>query len=177
MRRVVLLFCLMAQLLAQQGPVNLNFNETGPEGKPTGWVWITEPGYSIATLDDCRRPNSRCAMVGYQSKSDPRDFGYVMQSFDATALRGKKVRYRAWLRVDTPSMSRAQLFVRVDRPSGVGFHDYSHDEPIRSRDWAMREIVGKIDPDAVRITIGMMLGGRGSAYIADTEFETVENQP
>jgi hypothetical protein len=176
MRHVALLFCLAVPLLAQNSPINLNFEETGPEGRPLGWVWITEPGYSAATSVDCRRPQSRCAMVRYQGESDPRDFGYVMQTFNGTPLRGKQIRFRAWLRVDDPAISRAQLFLRVDRPSGVGFHDYSHGQPIRSRDWTVREIVGKVDSDAVGIGIGLMLGGRGSAYIADLEFETVEGQ-
>jgi hypothetical protein len=38
----------------------------------------------------------------------------------------------------------------------------------------MREIAGKVDSDAVRIAIGMMLGGRGSAYLADLEFDQPE---
>ena len=74
--------------------------------------------------------------------------------------------------------SQAQLFVRVDRPSGVGFQDYSSlDERIRTRDWTMREIVGKIDAEAVRITIGLTFDGLGPAYFADPEFETIVNQP
>jgi hypothetical protein len=99
----------------------------------------------------------------------------IMQSFDATALRGKQIRYRAALRLEAPR-SPVQLFLRVDRPSGVGFHAYPLDQPIESLDWTVREIVGRIDADAVRITIGMMYAGVGSAYFADAEFETVEDQ-
>src|SRR6187549_3952552 len=33
-------------------------------------------------------------------------------------------------------------------------------------------ITGKVDADAVGITIGMMLGGHGTAYLADPEFRT-----
>lgn len=177
MRRIVLL-SLMAPLLAQQGPVNLDFTQTVAEGKPSSWFWIKEPGYSVATLDDCHKPNSRCAVVRYKGDRDPGDFGWIQQSFDATPLRGKQIRYRAWLRVDTPSISKAQLFVRVDRPGNVvGFHNYSHAQPIRSQNWTIREIVGKIDPDAIRISIGLMLGGHGSAYIAEPEFGTVDKEP
>ena len=39
----------------------------------------------------------------------------------------------------------------------------------------MREIVGEIDADAVRVTIGVMFVGRGSGYLSDPEFEIVEN--
>jgi len=174
MRQFNLLFCLAATLLAQQGPINLNFHENGAGGTPRNW--FTDTGYSTATSDDCRRPKSHCAVLRYEGQSNPRDFGGLRQTFDATALRGKQVRYRAWLRVKDPSESRAQLFVRVDRPNrGIGFHDYSHDRPVRSTDWTMCEIAGRIDTDAVNITIGLMLGGRGAAYIADPEFESLEN--
>jgi hypothetical protein len=67
--------------------------------------------------------------------------------------------------------------MRVDRPSGVGFNEYSLREKADSTDWMMREIVGKIDPDAVRITIGMRVSGMGAASLADPEFEIVETQP
>jgi hypothetical protein len=88
-----------------------------------------------------------------------------MQTFDATALRGKQVRYRAWLRIKDPLESRVQLFVRVDRPNReIGFHDYSHDRPVRSRDWTMREIVGRIDTDAVRITIGSVANASSTLW-------------
>ena len=105
MRRVGLLFCLLVPLPAQQGPVNLDFKDTGPQGKPTGWAWVNQPGYSIATLEDCRGPNSRYAMVCSQDGSVPRGLGNFLPSFDATALRGKQVRYRAWLRLEAPTLS------------------------------------------------------------------------
>jgi hypothetical protein len=173
MRQINLLFGIAATLLAQ---INLNFQENGAGEMPKGWYSITEPGYSTATSDDCRRPKSRCVVLRYEGRSEPGDFGWVQQTFHAYALRGKQVRYRAWLRLKDPSQGRAQLAMRVDRLNGeIGFHDYSHDRPVRSRDWTAREIVGRIDADAVNITIGLMLGGRGAAYIADLEFESLEN--
>jgi hypothetical protein len=178
-RQVNLLFGWLAPLLlAQQGgPVNLNFQETEGGPTPKAWYSITEPGYSTATSNDCRTPKSRCALLRYEGRSDPRDFGWLQQTFLATALRGKNVRYRAWLRLQDRLKGRAQLFLRVDRSNGdVGFHDYSHDRPVPLRDWTAREIVGRIDADAVNITIGLMLGGRGTAFIADQQFESLDRE-
>ena len=172
MRWISVLLVLAIPLLAQQGPVNLDFAESGPEGSPAGWSAPRGPTYVAATTDDCRTPDSTCAVVRSEAIGSAADSGVIMQSFDAAALRGKQVRYRAWLRVE--GLALAQLFVRVDRPSGVGFHQYL-DPRIRSRDWTLREIVGAVDADATRITIGLMFRGLGSAYMADAEFETVEN--
>ena len=178
MWRVALLFCLTIPLFAQQGPVNLNFKDSGSEGIPTGWAWARSPSYYIAMVDGCRVPDSRCAKVTHQDEQRRGDRAYITQSFDATAFRGQQVRYRAFLLLDEPAYAQAQLFVRVDRPSGVGFNAYSSlDQRIRTRNWTMREIVGKIDADAVRITIGLTFHGLGPSYFADPEFETVVNQP
>ena len=175
MRRITLLFCLTVCLSAQEGTVSLNFIDNGTGVEPTGWIWDPDPNYSIATVHICRVPASRCAQIRHLGEGHPVDRVYITQSVDGTALRGKQVRFSAALRVEAPTLSQAQLFVRVDRPSGVGFNRYTLNQPIRSRDWAMREIVGEIDADAVRITIGVMFVGRGSGYFADPEFEIVEN--
>ena len=178
MQRLALLFCLAIPLLAQQGPFNLDFQESGPEGVPTGWAWAPSPSYYIAMVDGCRTPDSRCAKVIHQDQHRRGDRAYVTQSFDATAFRGQQIRYSAFLLLDEPAHAQAQLFVRVDRPSGVGFNAYtSLDHRIRTRNWTMRQIAGRIDEDAVRITIGLTFTGIGPAYFADPEFDTIVSQP
>jgi hypothetical protein len=106
MRRVVLLFCLAVPLLAQHGPVNLSFKEMRLEGTPTGWVWNGNPSYSVTSMDECRGPDSHCAMFRSPTENVPHGGGYFMQTFNATEFRGKQVRYRAWLRLEAPALSR-----------------------------------------------------------------------
>ena len=174
MRHFYMLVCFAAAAVAQR-PINLNFQENGTDGKPIGWHSDKRPGYSMETSESCRTPRLRCVVLRYSGAADPTDRGGLSQSFDATELRGKQIRYRAWVHVDDPAKARAQIFVRVDRQNGtVGFHDYSHDRPVRSRDWTMMEVAGKIDADAIRITIGVLLGGRGAAYLAEPEFESLD---
>ena len=166
MRSLVLLVGLTLPLVAQTGPVNLDFEDSGLDGIPTGWAWNQDRS-SLTTVETCRRPDSRCAQVRHLGDANPSS---IMQSFDATALRGKQVRYRAWLQLEAPTLSQARLFMRVERAGGmVGFQEYSYGDRIRSRDWTMREIVGTIDEDATRVTIGLFYSGLGSAYIADAE--------
>jgi hypothetical protein len=172
MRRFMLLFFLAVALPAQRGPVNLDFQQIAIEGKPPGWSWSGDPSYSVTVRDDCRTPHSRCVLFHSPSDRVPGGRGMFLQTFDATAYRGKQVRYRAWLRAEA-AISRAQLFVRVDRPSGTGFSGHSPTETTQSGDWVIREVVGEIDADATRITIGMMLNGMGAVAIEGLAFETI----
>jgi hypothetical protein len=66
-------------------------------------------------VDGCRLPDSRCAKVIHQDEQRRGDRAYITQSFDATALRGQQIRYRAFLLLDEPAYAQAQLFVRVER--------------------------------------------------------------
>jgi len=176
MRKFCLWIALAATAVAQQRPINLNFRENDVLGRLKGWFGDTRPGYSIATAENCRTLTARCVVLRYDGVSDPIDVGGVHQSFSAKELRGKQIRYRAWVRVDDPAKARAQIFVRVDRQDGtVGFHDYSHDRPVRSRDWTQMVVTGKIDADAIAITIGVLLGGRGEVYFSDPQFEGIDN--
>lgn len=175
MRPIALLFCLAVPLLAQQGPLNLNFQDAGPGGEPTAWVSNPAPGYTVTTVDNCRTPGTRCLMARRQQESGSADRAYILQSFDAEALRGQQIRFRASVRLEARPFALAQLFVRVDRPSGAGFTSYTPVNAAASGDWTPLEIEGTIDPDAKRITIGMTFTGLGSVYLADAEFETTEN--
>ena len=49
----------------------------------------------------------------------------------------------------------------------MGFFNNMDDRPIRSADWQYNEIVGDIDDDAIAINIGMMLIGKGKAWLDD----------
>ena len=175
MRLVGLVFLLAVPLLAQQGPVNLDFQESDPGVAPAGWAVAQGNGYSATAADDCRTPGSRCAVIRHEGGNGRGDYGYVMQSFDAASLRGREVRYRAWLRLQAPTLSGADLFLRVDRAGAAGVREYTFDQRIRTRDWTQREIVARIDEDAVQVTIGVTFRGLGSAHVADPEFETADS--
>jgi hypothetical protein len=50
------------------------------------------------------------------------------------------------------------------------------DRPVRSSEWTRCEIVGKIEPDAVFIDIGVMSIGRGRVWVDDVSFEVVDGR-
>lgn len=172
-RQLLALLTLTLPLAAQTTPINLDFQQIAIGGKPPGWSWSGDPSYSVTVVDDCRTPNTRCVLFHSPNDRVPGGRGMFLQSFDAAAFRGQQVRYRAWVRREAPSPRGAQLFLRVDRPSGAGFNGYSSSKKADSTDWTIHEVEGTIDSDAARITIGMTLNGMGAAAIADLEFETL----
>ncbi|NTV81022.1 MAG: hypothetical protein HGA24_06330, partial [Candidatus Aminicenantes bacterium] len=82
--------------------------------------------------------------------------------FDAAKLAGKTIKYSAWVKVrsDDPQ-ARVQLWLRVDRASGMGFFDNMSDRPIRGGEWAEYVITGPVAADAKRIAFGAIVHGNG----------------
>jgi hypothetical protein len=101
-------------------------------------------------------------------------FGNLMQSFDATEYRGRMIRLRASLRLDSVSRNdRAQMWVRVDCVQGMacGF-DNMDDRPVRSATWKNAEIRVRVPEDAVTIYFGVMSLGHGRAWIDEISLES-----
>jgi C-terminal processing protease CtpA/Prc len=82
--------------------------------------------------------------------------------FDGAMLAGKTIKLSAWVKVrsDDPQ-ARAQLWLRVDRASGMGFFDNMSDRPVRAGDWAEYVITGPVAADAKRIAFGAIVYGSG----------------
>ena len=120
------------------------------------------------------RDSAGCAVVLVPSNA-PRPFSSLSQSFSAAAYRGKTVRLRAWLRLEsTAPDDRAQMWLSVDRENRQqGFFDNMDDRPIRSSEWTRTEITGPVAPDAQFINIGVMSVGRGRVWVDGVTFEVV----
>ena len=85
---------------------------------------------------------------------------------DAVKHQGKTVKLSAWVKARPRGTgSRAQLWLRVDRPSGPGFFDNMHDRPIMAPEWAEYTITGPVAEDAQRIAFGALVYGKGEFFI------------
>jgi C-terminal processing protease CtpA/Prc len=176
---VLLLFTCTA--IAQSAPANLGF-EAGEAGAlPEGWKAASprggaNPGYTAKLTRDQAKQGTYCAELA--SEAGASGFGNLMQSFEATAYRGKRVRFRAAARTDGQTSGPGQLWLRVDRQGGeVGFFDNMSDRPVRDQEWKYYEITGDIDPDAERINIGVILIGTGKVWIDDASFQVLGDTP
>ena len=180
MRKLILLaltllsLSLAAATLSQtSGPQNLQF-QNGELGQvPTGWFG-NMPGYTARLVFEGVSPGKRAVEIAGEAQP-PAQFGLLRMNFDATPYRGKKIRFRAAVRVEgATAQDRGQLWLRVDLPQqGVGFFDNMGDRPIRTRDWQYFEIVGDVANDAEQIFLGMMLLQKGKAWISDATFDVL----
>jgi hypothetical protein len=179
---------LKVEKAAQLGPRNLKFDE-GVVGKlPPGW-FAPEFGNGDDVPELQREGcHSRfgCALVN-PPWTVPKANGNLMQSFSAAAYRGKTVRVRAWLKLQSTYLTRgvlyisnnpgddsAQLWLKVERANRQsGFTENGDEQPVRSSEWSMREIVARIDDDAQFIRFGVMSIGRSRAWVDDVSFEVV----
>lgn len=110
------------------------------------------------------------------------DSGTVSQEIPAEKLRGKRVRFSAWVRTsiaDTPdseaSAGRADVFIRARkmyyRP---GFSaDYSK-QPIRGSEWHGYRVEGTVDSDAEVLVVGFRLFGAGAAWFDRVSLEVAD---
>ncbi len=146
-----------------------------------GWS-AASPGYRATISDREPKLGSLCGLL----QRDPgehreNEFGTLNSGLDATPYRGKRVRLRAAVRTQVEGEgNEARLWFRVDRSTKdgkrlIGAFDNMHDRPITATQWRYYEIVGDVAPDAKGIVFGLLLMGRGKAFIDDVSFEVVGN--
>jgi C-terminal processing protease CtpA/Prc len=153
----------------QPHAINLDLEQGEIGQMPAGW-FSRNPNYSAVLTEEYPKTGKRAALL--QSGAQPtkaNEFGNLMQVFDATPFRGRRIRFKAAVRMAAAGVSgRAALWMRVDRDQHkMGFFDNMGDRPILAGDWRYFEIVGDVDEDAAVINIGMMLSGKGKAWLDD----------
>jgi len=160
--------------LAQSVPVNPGFEEGAPE--LVGWRHNRTTEYTFA-LDSVDAKEGRwAAHVTGQAGVGPDAFGAVIQGTRDATYRGKRVRFRAWVRTDLPPGANwAGIWLRVDLPNErTGFFDNMRARPILGRTgWQLYEIVGDVAADAEAIAFGMLLHGTGQAWVDQASLEVI----
>ena len=147
-------------------PVNLDFEQGELGQMPAGWMMTAaseRAGFGADLTDEQPYQGRTCAVVRGISYGKAPGTATIMQSFDAAAYRGQRVRFQAAVRTDD---SRAQLWLAVERPDHrPSFFDNMADRPIASNRWQVYDIVGEVAADASRIGIGLTVNGDGRAWI------------
>lgn len=127
---------------------------------------------------------SGSANSAYMSKRLNRDIvlkpvmpGVLTQGIDATNLRGKEIKLTASVKAQVERIgNQGQLWLRVDRENKqMGFFDNMRDRPIRSDEWSVYEINGKVADDAVMIFFGSIMNGTGKLLLDDFKLLTLSD--
>lgn len=94
------------------------------------------------------------------------DWGAFMQGINAAPYTGKKFKLEAAVKVQTiDTTAEANLWVRVDKTNKkMGFFYNMADKPIRTNNWAVYTITGKIDKDAANLVFGGIYQRKGIFY-------------
>ena len=155
-------------------PRNLDF-----ESKEEKIAWITAgdtpQDYDMGT--DMRAAYAGTSS-GYikSSKPEPKGFGTYMQMFDATEYRGKRLRLSAYIKSENIA-NWAGMWMRIDGDQKTVGFDNMQDRPIKgTQAWTRHEIVLDVDAKATKVAFGILLAGKGAAWIDDVVFETVSDQ-
>lgn len=155
-------------------PANLDF-EQGEVGKlPPSW-FLPKPsqdaGFRAEISETNPKQGKHCALL---ASGDKAGFGNLITSVDASAYRGKRVRFKAAVRSEVARGAPLMFWIRVDRANDeTGFFDNMADRPITSKEWAYYETAGDVADDASRISIGLMFNGTGRAWIDDVSLEII----
>lgn len=104
----------------------------------------------------------------------PRGFGTLMQMFQANMYRGKRVRMSGYVKAKQ-IIEWAGLWMRVDGPDGksMSFDNMQNRSIKGTSDWTKYKIVLDVPKKSVHIAFGILLRGKGQAWIDDLKFEVV----
>lgn len=176
---------LAASAARADGPANLDFEGDEVGRAPAAW-FVPGPaasaGWSAVVRRNIAGRQGQCVALarrgggGGGGVPSNTAFGNLMQQFDATPFRGKRIVLSAHIRVRAdgpPGSGRAQMWLRVDRASGeMGFFDNMGDRPATDAQWSQHKIIADVDGDAAAIALGFMAFG-ATVWIDDVTFEVV----
>ena len=157
--------------------------ESGEGDSVADWRFLVPGGTGnelTAVTDDVTEGERAARLDLSEIEISGNGFANLTQSVDAEPLQGKRVRFRAAVKVQgAGAQDRVQLWFRVDRKAEdgntpMGFFDNMQDRPIMAGDWQHYEIVGDIADDAERIVLGFLGFGNCIALIDDVSLEVVE---
>ncbi len=130
-------------------------------------------GYSIAL--DRVAPHSGAISALLASKVEAlTGFGTLMQETRGEKLKGKRVRFTAYIRTEGVK-EYAGLWMRVDGTGDTPLaFDNMQDRPIKGDTaWAPYSIVLDVPADASMVAFGVVLKGPGRVWLDSAMFETV----
>jgi hypothetical protein len=163
------------------GPAkNLDF-EAGRAAKdlPEGWdVGGRGEGYELALDTKVAQEGKQSGRVAFVGPAEPsgNGFGTLTQCIAPDPFRGQRVRYSGFVRTAKVEGAGVGLWMRVDGPQEgktLAFDNMLDRSIVGSTDWKKYEIVLDVPKEATAICFGMLVAGKGTAWVDALKFETV----
>jgi hypothetical protein len=176
---VLLAVSLTQELRAQNTPPAATTAASVTTTAPTGW-WRNgqNAGNYTVGVDATQahvRPNS--AYVRSNGPGTGKDFGGMMQSFDAADYHGKRLRFSAWMKTKD-ALNGAQIWMRVDgKNPGQSLQFDNMDRrphPLGTTDWQLCEVVLDVPTEATAVALGFFIKQTGQAWVNDAKLEVVD---
>jgi len=150
-----------------------------PEPSESGWLVAgSRPqDYRVELEEEGGRQGTLAASLGSRGQdSPPEGFVTLMRWIDARPYQGKRVRLSAWVKAESIE-GWAGLWMRVDDDDAdrsIAF-DNMEDRAVRgTRDWRRYEVVVDVAPEGDRVSYGILLSGKGTAWVDDFQLEVVD---
>jgi hypothetical protein len=173
-----------AQPVASVPLANPGFESTAPGrlGAPDGWWGIQHAGplsYTFTPDADAPRSGGRSLRI---DNVGPEPFGTLYQVVPAASLRGKTLRFSAWLRTRDAkgNVYGTGAGLKLQTMRGGYIVDHVHmrmDSVAGTTDWARYELHLKVANAADQIEVGVNLFGPGAVWIDDVALDVVEPPP
>jgi len=124
--------------------------------------------------EEVREPYSELASAG----SAGGGFGVVTWTFPVEEARGKRVKYRGFLRTEGLKNGHAGLWWRADTPSrpGVAFDNMQDRGPRGTTEWGEFAIELDVPAEASNINFGLIMPGAGRSWFDDLSV-TLDGEP
>ncbi|MEO7360408.1 MAG: erythromycin esterase family protein [Gemmatimonadaceae bacterium] len=170
-RSIVMLPLVFAACITEQDVVQ----NTTVLGVPQGWQgnFDNRAGIGLTGKDT----HSGIAAVYMSGQANFPTNALLLQTVNASAYLGKRVRLSAWLKPVDLSAEYAGLWMRVDGGYQTLSFDNMHTRPISGRGpWRQESIVLDVANDAVGITFGALFLGVGTMEVDDMLLEVVGNE-
>ncbi|MCH8620508.1 transcriptional regulator [Undibacterium sp. TS12] len=102
----------------------------------------------------------------------------LTQNISAENYLGRRVRFQARLKTRNVDQNWAGIWFRVAGEDGTSRILYNcSDVPLTGdNDWQAREAVFDIPEDAIMISFGLLVGGKGQVWADDMKFDIVGNE-
>lgn len=142
---------------------------------PKGWFPAgSHPKEYEMTVDRAVTHSGKASASLKSTAEKTGGFGTLMQTFKADTFHGKRVRLSGHVRAKDVA-DWAGLWMRVDGPGNqmLAFDNMQERAVKGTRDWQKYEIVLDVSADALEISFGLLLSGKGEVWMDDLAFEVV----